>query len=110
MFELDARLERNRHQSLAADVDRLTEPNIGSGVAVLAQTTTVSSYPTTAAAFYAANPLEIDAVESEGATASFVADPTQVLYLLNVGSAVPPQGTTVIAHAIGGRWVFRFDG
>ncbi len=106
----DARIERNRHQSLAIDSDRLPASGPSPGASVLAATTAVSSYPTTAAAFYAANPLEIDAVEAEGQTATFTADTTQVLYLLNLGTAVPPQGTYVIASAVGGRWVFRYDG
>ncbi len=109
-MSLDSRIERDRHQALAGDVDRLPPAAPTAEAAVLVQTTTVSSYPTTSAVFFAANPVEIDAVETEGQSASFTADATQILYVLNVGTAVPPVGTRLIAHGVGGRWVIRYDG
>ena len=78
--------------------------------AMLAQTTTVTSYPTKAAAFYAVEPCDIDGVESEGAAATYVARAGSVAYALNLGTQVPPSGTTVVCHAVGGRWCFRYDG
>jgi hypothetical protein len=104
------RIERERHQDLSNVIDRLNGVGPDGGAAVLVTTTTVSSYPTTAAAFYAANPTEIDGSEIEGAVASYTADATQVIYVLNQGTQVPPVGTRVIAHGAGGRWVFRYDG
>ena len=65
-----------------------------------------TTYPTTAGAFYASNPTEIDGSEVEGGAASYTADATQVVYVLNVGTQIPPAGTRVVAHAVGGRWVF----
>jgi hypothetical protein len=104
------RIERERHQDLSNVVDRLEVFEPGGGAVVLVTTTTVSIYPTTAGAFYAANPTEIDGSEIEGSAATYTADPTQVIYVLNQGTQVPPVGTRVIAHAAGGRWVFRYDG
>ena len=37
-------------------------------------------------------------------------DTTQVVFALNVGTVIPPVGTRIVANAIGGRWVFRYDG
>ena len=79
-------------------------------VAILAQTTVVSVYPTTAGAFYACTPLLADGPETEGASASFASSGARTIYALNLGTGVPPVGTKLIAHACGGRWTFRFDG
>lgn len=78
--------------------------------AMLAQTTTVKTYPTTAAAFYAVVPCDIDGGEAEGTAASYVPAAGSVAYALNLGSQVPPSGTTIVCHAVGGRWCFRYDG
>ncbi len=77
---------------------------------MLVTTTTVTSYPLTAGAFFASNPTEIDGSEVEAGPASYTADATQVIFIFNVGTQIPPSGTRVIAHAVGGRWVFRYDG
>jgi hypothetical protein len=77
--------------------------------AMLAQTTTVKTYPTTAAAFYAVVPCDIDGSETEGAAATYVPRTGSVAYALNLGIQVPPSGTTVVCHAVGGRWCFRYD-
>jgi len=78
--------------------------------AMLAQTTVVGTYPTTASAFYAVVPCDIDGGEGEGAAATYVPRTGSVAYALNLGTQVPPNGTAVICHAVGGRWCFRYDG
>src|SRR5262249_5432988 len=78
--------------------------------AILAQTTTLKTYPTTASAFYAVVPCDIDGGESEGAAATYVPRTGSVAYALNLGTQVPSNGTTVVCHAVGGRWCFRYDG
>ena len=70
----------------------------------------MTTYPTAAGVFYAANPTEIDGSEVEGGAATYTADTSQVIYCLNTGTAIPPVGTRVVAEAVGGRWVFRYDG
>lgn len=77
---------------------------------MLAMTTTVSSYPTTASSFFGCIPAEIDGSETEGAAATFVQENSTVNYAWNAGTQIPPSGTTIVCHAIGGRWVFRYDG
>jgi hypothetical protein len=106
----DSRIERERQKALSGVVDRVAPFSANGSAALLVTTTTVSSYPTSAASFFASNPTEIDGSEVEGGAASYTADATQVVYVLNVGTQIPPIGTRVVAHAVGGRWVFRYDG
>jgi hypothetical protein len=106
----ESRIERERQNALSGVLDRVAPFVADGSTALLVTTTTVSTYPTTAGAFYASNPTEIDGAEAEGGAASYTADTTQVAYVLNVGTQVPPVGTQVVAHAVGGRWVFRYDG
>jgi len=73
-------------------------------------TTVVNSYPTMAGAFYAGNPTYVNGTEAEGGVASYSPDTSQVIYAYNVGTKVPPLGTVFVAHAVGGRWAFRYDG
>jgi hypothetical protein len=30
--------------------------------------------------------------------------------VLNLGMAIPPVATKIVAHSAGGRWTFRYDG
>jgi len=78
--------------------------------AMLAVTTTVSSYPTSATSFYACNPQFLTGDDTEGATPTFESDSATVVYAYNMGSAIPPNGTKIVIHATGGRWCFRYDG
>lgn len=104
------RIERERHEDLEALVDRTDLAGTDGSAALLVQTTTVVTYPTSAAKFYGTNPVEIDGTATEGGAATYTPDPTQVIYCLNVGAAIPPPGTNVLASAVGGRWVFQYDG
>lgn len=83
---------------------------IPNSAAMLGQTATVQTYPTTATAFYAVVPCDIDGSQSEGAAAAYVPRTGSVAYALNLGTQIPPSGTTVVCHAVGGRWCFRYDG
>ena len=106
----DSRIERERQKALRGVLDRIAPFVTDGSAARPGHDDNRQTYPTTAGAFYASNPTEIDGSEVEGATASYTADTSQVVYVLNVGTQVPPLGTRVIAHAVGGRWVFRYDG
>jgi hypothetical protein len=106
----DSRIERERQKALSGVVNRVAPFSADGSAAVLVTTTTVSTYPSTAGSFYASNPTEIDGSEVEGGAASYTVDATKVVYILNVGTQIPPAGTRVVAHAVGGRWVFRYDG
>jgi len=104
------RIERLRHQDLNDLVDRAAPIGPEGSLAQLLTTITVNVYPTTAATFYAGNPTYVNGTEAEGNAAAYSQDVSQVMYACNLGTQVPPEGTRVVAHAVGGRWVFRYDG
>jgi hypothetical protein len=107
----DLRVLRDRQQAGRETLDSdLDGDKVPFSSVMLAQTTTVETYPTTAASFYAVVRCDIDGSESEGAAASYNPQTGAVTYAFNLGTQVPPNGTTVVCHAIGGRWCFRYDG
>ena len=106
----DARIERERQKALSGALDRVAPFAAEGSAALLVTTTKVNAYPTTAGCFFASNPTEIDGNEVEGGAVSYTADITQIVYVLNVGTQIPSVGTRVVAQAVGGRWVFRYDG
>jgi len=107
----ESRTLRNRaaDADAAADNARSDKPP-GCAAAMLVTTTTVTTYPTSAAAYYACNPTYAGGAEVEGGAASYYVDTSTVLYGLNEGTQVPPNGTRVVLHAASGRWEFRYDG
>lgn len=102
-------LIRDRHQAEQRGLDRKTGRAPEGAAALLAQTSTVSTYPTTASAFFACLPTDIDGSEAEGASATYVQESSTVFYAWNAGTQIPPVGTAIVCHAVGGRWVFRYD-
>jgi hypothetical protein len=105
----DARTQRDRAAALDAVVDRMQSPPGDCNAAALFTTTTQVTYPTTATAFFAVLLTDVGSPEVEGGSATYTTG-TAIFQALNIGTAVPPSGTLVIAHATGGRWCFRFDG
>ena len=108
MFQ--ARTVRNRQQTDQAAADRSEPASQDCAAAVLVQTTTVSMYPTDPASYFACNPCQINGDEVEGSAGTLVPDTGTVLYVLNIGSGLPPQGTQLVAHGVGGRLTMEFNG
>ncbi len=105
----DLRVLRDRQSAGRKALDSsLGGAEVRGSSAMLAQTTTVTNYPTTAAAFYAVVFCDIDGSESEGAAAAYVPRTSSVAYAFNLGTQIPPSGTMVVCHAVGGRWCFRY--
>ena len=107
----DLRVLRDRQTAAETWLDRSTasaEPFGSAALCVI--TTTVTTYPTSAAEFYACNPELITGAETEGGTPTFTADTNTVVYGLNLGTVIPPNGTKLVLHSVGGRWTFRYDG
>ncbi len=104
----EARSLRLRHAELIDALELIDQPSAASNMAVV-QTTTVSSYPTSAQAYYAVEPAQLGGTESEGGSVSITPDSMRVFYALNLGSGVPPSGTTLVAHACSGRWCFSYN-
>ncbi|MGP0063517.1 MAG: hypothetical protein ACLQGP_07965 [Isosphaeraceae bacterium] len=101
---------RDRQQAMQGSLNREVGRAPEGSAAVLAQTSTVSTYPASASAFFACLPIDIDGSETEGASATYVQESSTVFYAWNAGTQVPPVGTAIVCHAVGGRWVFRYDG
>jgi hypothetical protein len=107
----DLRILRDRQTTASSALDRSgATADLYGSAAMCVVTTTVSSYPASAAEFYACNPELLTGSEAEGAVPTFTADTSTIVYALNLGTAIPPKGTKLVIHAAGGRWAFRYDG
>lgn len=119
------RILRERVANQSDALDRVTPFAPFASAAVLGVTTTIKTYPTTPGAFYGIIPQRITGTDKEGDPGTFTSDltppanppdpsapppPTTMMVALNVGGQVPVQGTKVVCHAVGGRWVFQYDG
>ena len=104
----DARRLFVRESALAEDVKRgFTDPTLGSP-SLLAVTTTLYAYPTTAQCYYACVPLTLLGDEVEGG-AGVITSGSATFFALNIGTSTPPAGTQVLVTFVGNRWVFRYD-
>jgi hypothetical protein len=106
----DIRILRDRQTAANQSADRAAGQDPYGSAAMCVVTTTVATYPMSAAEFYACNPELLTGSETEGATPTFTADTATVVYALNLGTVIPPNGTKIVIHAVGGRWAFRYDG
>jgi hypothetical protein len=104
------RIDRERHADLADIVDRIVDSGGGGSQAILVTTTTIDAYPAVPSAFYACAVTGLDGAEVEGGVASATVDTSQTLLAWNAGTQIPPVGTRLVAHGVGGRWAFRYDG
>jgi hypothetical protein len=104
----ESRINRVRQQAIDNLISRIPSSPPDGARSLLVQTTTKTTYPTTAGAYYAVKAVDVDGAETEGATPTFTVQ-TDIFYALNVGSAVPPSGTNILAECIGGMWLIRFD-
>ena len=104
----EAKRLRVRDDAIAGDLGAgpyLADPGTP---CLVARTTKVNAYPTSAKSFFACSPVAVLGAESEGGQATLTALPP-VFFALNLGGAIPTQGTDVIASFVGTRWVFRYD-
>jgi hypothetical protein len=107
---LESRILRERMAAIEHLLDAQPEQPPHGAPALFGTTTTVAAYPAVASAFYAVVPSDIDGTEAEGVSATYVGQSGALVYAWNAGTAIPPSGTPLVAHAVGGRWVFRYDG
>jgi len=105
----DLRVMRERQAIASSALDRSGDLDTYASSAAIVQTTTVMTYPTNAAGYYACAPQQLTGSIVEGGAATYSAYGS-TLYALNVGSQIPPVGTYLVVHSVGGRWAFRFDG
>jgi hypothetical protein len=104
----DAKRLRIRDDALAGEIGAgpyLADPGTP---CLVAQTTQISAYPTSAKSFFACSPVAVLGAEAEGGQAALT-PLSPVFFALNLGTAIPPQGADVIVSFVGNRWVFRYD-
>ncbi len=105
----DAKRLRTRDANLGVELSQAgRDPSLGMPC-LLVRSTTIKAYPTVAQGFYACSPLTVLGREVEGGEGTVTAGPSTFL-ALNVGSAIPPAGTNLLATFVDNRWVFRYDG
>jgi hypothetical protein len=105
----DAKRLRVRESELRESlVSTAREPTAGAPTLV-AKTTKITTYPTSAASFFGCTPQTVLGTETEGASGTLTAG-TQTFLALNLGTVAPPVGTAVIVTFVANRWVFRYDG
>jgi hypothetical protein len=75
----------------------------------LCVTCTITTYPTTAAAFYGLQLADAFGTETEGNSVTITPRGGKFLGL-NLGTAVPQTGTAITAASDGGTIYFRYDG
>ncbi len=100
-----------REVALTDEVKRRdSDPTLGL-ISLLASTTTLSKYPTTASSYYACQPLTLLGTEVEGGpgVVSSTSTTSATFFALNIGSTVPPSGTQIVVTRVDNRWVFRYD-
>jgi hypothetical protein len=104
----EAKRLRVRDEAIADNLSVLPFIMDAGSPCMIAQTTKLSIYPSTAQQFFACQPVAVLGTETEGSQAIFTTHASTFL-ALNLGGTVPPQGTNVIASFTGNRWVFRYD-
>jgi hypothetical protein len=107
----DLRILRERVINAEDSLDRSAGFEVFASGAAIVKTTTITTYPTTAIAFYRVVEQVVTGSEAEGATPTVTdASGAQAFTALNVGTQIPPNNTALVVHQAGGRWVFRYDG
>jgi hypothetical protein len=105
----EIRTLRSRVDDLAARLGSALDRDRSDSPSVLGKTFALSVYPTAAGRFYAMHPVALSGTPSEGATPTVTVG-TTYFYAYNLGSAIPPAGTTVVCRRASRRWLFRYDG
>jgi hypothetical protein len=104
----DVKRLSTRETASSDDINRRDlNPAFGSP-SLVASTTTLSVYPTSAQSYFACTPLFLLGTEKEGSSGITTAGYAP-FFALNLGSSIPPSGTQVLTTFVGSRWVFRYD-
>jgi hypothetical protein len=108
-FRVDAKRLRVREAAVREDVVRFSSDQAWGSPSLVARTVSVESYPTTAACYYACNPICVLGTEVVGGPA-VLTTVAGTFFALNLGSTIPPTGTDILVTFVGNRWAFRYDG
>lgn len=105
----EAAILRRRADELAA-ADTRHARAVACAPAMVVVTVKLDTYPTGANSYFACHPVAVSGKEAEGEAVTLTADSTQVLFVENLGTKAPPEGTNILATMSGGRWSMRYDG
>lgn len=105
----EAKRLRARDDVLLDELRRRDQASPVGSPSLIGQTKTVQAYPAAAQSFYACVPQTVLGKEKEGGT-GILTPGTATFFALNLGTAVPPVGTSILATFVESRWVFRYDG
>jgi hypothetical protein len=100
----ETRILRARRAALTSEIDRNWSTPISATARRLVQIVNGGSMPSSPDHFFLAYPIELDGTETEGGTATPVADRSQPI-IVDVLGHVPSAGDVLTAYAVGGRWV-----
>ena len=92
---------------LGDDLSQVDPDEDGCGDVLVCQTTTHTTYPTSAGAFYYCKILAVLGAEVEGGAATLT-DTGRRLYAYNLGASVPPSGTNVLVWGPAWRRTFSY--
>lgn len=105
----EAKRLRVRDEALLDGLSRRDRAASFGSPSLVVQTKAINTYPTTAQQFYACSPQTVLGQEVEGGAGTLSPIPA-TFFALNLGTAVPPIGTSILATYVESRWVFRYDG
>lgn len=105
-----AALLRRRQDELATEADTRRGRAVTCAAALVVQTFAQTTYPTAAGRYFACHPVVVTGTEAEGSTVMTAAATDVILYVANLGSAIPPSGTKLLATLAGGRWEMAYYG
>jgi hypothetical protein len=107
----DLRVLRDRVEAATDALGRSQGAELFASAAAIVITTVVETYPTSAGVMYAVLEQIVTGSEVEGATPTVTtASGALTFFALNLGTAIPAEGTQLVVHSTGGRWTFRYDG
>lgn len=101
-------------QKLRDDLEELKATVARMGGSGLQATTFVgrtdveTTYPSSAGRYYLVTPMTMAGDETEGSPWSGTPRSDQGVLAANLGSAVPPLGSTVLVFSVPNRWVFFY--
>lgn len=109
-MDMDARQLRIDLEALREEVAHALHPVVTMPEHTVCKTATQTTYPTTANAYYYCDECRVGGDETEGGAGTVTALTGRHLTAYNIGSAIPPVGTSIIVHAKDGRFTFNYCG
>lgn len=102
-------ITRQRHEDLFEAWER-ADYALPTCQTLLVQTSVVTTYPSTSGAYFAVQEVRPGGTETEGGAGSYTAATPKFYAAIFFGTTAPPQGTKLLVHLCGTRYVGRYDG